>query len=87
MCVTITVGDVDYRAPVWDRDQVSIGISRLLTIAQALFQVRAMLMWLGAPQHPGCATCWCGDDVRVPGEREVWAEVVDGRAAEHSRGR
>jgi hypothetical protein len=86
MCVTITVGDVDHHAPVWDRDQVSIGISRLLTFPQALRQIRAMLMWLGAPQCPGCATCWCGEAVAVPGEQGIWAEAA-ARSAEHSRGR
>jgi len=66
MCVTITVGDVDPRSPIWDRPRVTIRVSRLLTLPQALRQVRAMLMYLGAPKDDQGVTCWCGEPVEIP---------------------
>jgi hypothetical protein len=79
MCVTVSVGDVNPRAPIWDHDEVSILISSLLTAAQAALQVRTMLMWLGAPQGRQAATCWCGEPVELPTLDVPWAEVVPER--------
>lgn len=75
MCVTVVVGDIDPIAPKWDRDQVAVVIGPNLDYFTALRQVRAMLIYLGAPQLGIGATCWCGDYVaiwrqaRVPEQR------------------
>ena len=66
MCVTITVGDVDPRQPIWDRPQVTVRVSHLLTTPQVLRQARAMLAYLGATQDDQGVTCWCGDPVEIP---------------------
>jgi hypothetical protein len=66
MCAIVIVEDIDSAAPVWDRERVSIVIGPGLDYIQALRQVRALLLWLGAPQLGLGATCWCGDYVPVP---------------------
>lgn len=71
MCVTVIVEDTDPVAPRWDRDRVAIVIGERLDYFQALRQVRALLIYLGAPQLGLGATCWCGDFVAVPKEARV----------------
>lgn len=66
MCATVVVEDVDPRAPRWDRDRVALIIGEGLTYTEALHQIRALLAFLGAPQHGLDATCWCGEHVSVP---------------------
>lgn len=66
MCATVIVEDIDPAAPVWDRDRVAIIIGPGLDHFEALKQVRALLMFLGAPQMGLGATCWCGEFVSVP---------------------
>lgn len=66
MCATVLVEDVDPTAPQWDRDRVAIVIGTGLDHFQALRQIRALLIWLGAPQMGLGATCWCGEHVAVP---------------------
>lgn len=67
MCATVLVEDVDPTAPRWDRDRVAVVIGQGLNYSQALRQIRALLIWLGAPQTSVGATCWCGDYVAIPG--------------------
>ena len=66
MCATVLVENVDPTAPQWDRDRVAIVIGEGLDYFQAVKQVRALLLWLGAPQMGLGATCWCGEYVAVP---------------------
>lgn len=66
MCATVVVEDVDPRAPKWDRDRVALIIGEGLTHTEALHQIRALLTFLGVPQHSLGATCWCGEHVSVP---------------------
>jgi hypothetical protein len=66
MCATVIVEDIDPIAPRWDRDRVAIVIGPGLDYFQALRQIRAMLIWLGAPQLGVGATCWCGEYIPVP---------------------
>lgn len=66
MCATVIVEDIDPIAPRWDRDRVAIVIGQGLDYFHALKQVRALLIYLGAPQMGLGATCWCGDYVAVP---------------------
>lgn len=66
MCTTVVVDDIDPIAPRWDRDNVAIVIGQGLDYFQALRQVRALLVYLGAPQLGLGATCWCGEFVAVP---------------------
>jgi hypothetical protein len=87
MCVTITVGDVDCRAPIWSRPEVTIIISGFLTAAQGILQIRAMLMWLGAPQSSEPATCWCGDPVELPYSAKALAGSASERVVAHTSGR
>ncbi|MFE2485959.1 hypothetical protein ACFXGR_22215 [Streptomyces mirabilis] len=63
--------DTDPGAPRWDRDRVAIVIGEHLDYFQALRQVRALLIFLGAPQLGLGATCWCGDFVEVPKRARV----------------
>lgn len=71
MCVTVIVDDIDPIAPRWDRDNVAIVIGQNLDYFQALKQVRALLIYLGAIQAGLGATCWCGDYVAVPKPERV----------------
>ena len=71
MCVTVIVDDIDPIAPRWDRDRVAIVIGPQLDYFQALRQVRALLIYLGAPQAGLGATCWCGEYVAVPKQARV----------------
>lgn len=71
MCVTVIVENVDPVAPRWDRDRVAIVIGQGLDYFQALRQVRALLVYLGAPQLGLGATCWCGEFVAVPKQARV----------------
>lgn len=66
MCATVIVENVDPIAPRWDHDRVAIVIGEGLDYFQALKQIRAMLIWLGAPQLGLGATCWCGEFIAVP---------------------
>lgn len=66
MCATVIVEDIAPIAPRWDRDRVAIIIGQGLDYFAALKQVRALLTYLGAPQHGLGATCWCGEYVEVP---------------------
>ncbi|MGW2861848.1 hypothetical protein [Streptomyces sp. NPDC001205] len=66
MCATVVVEDVDPASPKWDRRRVAIVIGPGLDYLEALRQVRALLIWLGAPQKGLGATCWCGDYISVP---------------------
>ncbi|KAB1146749.1 hypothetical protein F7R91_14305 [Streptomyces luteolifulvus] len=63
--------DVDPIAPRWDRDRVAIIIGQDLDYFTALRQIRAMLIYLGAPQLGLGATCWCGDFVAVPKQARI----------------
>ncbi|WP_460786198.1 hypothetical protein, partial [Microbacterium tumbae] len=60
------VEDISPVAPQWDHDRVAIVIGKGLDYFQALKQIRALLIFLGAPQLGLGATCWCGDFVAVP---------------------
>jgi len=71
MCATVIVEDIDPIAPRWDRDRVAIVIGQNLDYFRALKQIRAMLVYLGAPQMGLGATCWCGDYVAVPSQPRV----------------
>lgn len=71
MCVTVIVEDSDPIAPRWDRDRVAIVIGEGLGYFQALRQIRALLIFLGAPQLGLGATCWCGEFVAVPKQARV----------------
>lgn len=71
MCATVIVEDIDPIAPRWDRDNVAIVIGQGLDYFTALKQVRAMLIYLGAPQLGLGATCWCGEFVAVPRKPRV----------------
>jgi len=71
MCVTVIVESINPIAPRWDRDRVAIVIGEGLDYFQALKQVRALLIYLGAPQLGLGATCWCGDYVAVPKKARV----------------
>jgi len=71
MCAIVIVEDVDPIAPKWDRDRVAIVIGQDLDYFAAVRQVRAMLVYLGAPQLGLGATCWCGDYVAVPKQARV----------------
>lgn len=71
MCATVIVEDIDPIAPRWDRDRVAIVIGQGLDYFAALKQVRAMLIYLGAPQLGLGATCWCGEYVAVPKKPRV----------------
>jgi hypothetical protein len=86
MCVTITVGDVDPRQPIWDRPQVAIRISSLLTTPQVLLQARAMLTYLGAPQTDHGVTCWCGDPVEIPDGSDTAAQYATALHGEMTHG-
>jgi hypothetical protein len=77
MCAIVVVEDINPQAPRWDRDRVAIVIGGGLDYFQALRQVRALLVWLGAPQLGLGATCWCGDFIEVPKQ----ARVPDQRTA------
>lgn len=77
MCAIVVVEDINPQAPRWDRDRVVIVIGAGLDYFQALRQVRALLVWLGAPQLGLGATCWCGDFIEVPKQ----ARVPDQRTA------
>lgn len=66
MCATVIVEDIDPIAPQWDRDRVAIILGQGLDYFTALKQVRALLIYLGAPQMGLGATCWCGEFVAVP---------------------
>lgn len=66
MCTRVVVGDVDPQAPIWDRADVSIVVSGHLTPDQRLSQTVAMLAFLGVPQKPDGATCFCGEPVVIP---------------------
>lgn len=66
MCATVIVEDVDPTVPRWDRDRVAIVIGVGLDHFQAVRQIRALLIWLGAPQMGLGATCWCGEYVAIP---------------------
>ncbi|MGW0837081.1 hypothetical protein [Streptomyces prunicolor] len=68
--------DVDPIAPRWDRNRVAIVIGQNLDYFQALKQVRAMLIYLGAPQAGLGATCWCGEFVAVPKPARVPAQRI-----------
>jgi hypothetical protein len=74
MCTTVIVNDIDPIAPRWDRDNVAVIIGQGLDYFAALKQVRAMLVYLGAPQLGLGATCWCGDFVAVPKRAHVPAQ-------------
>jgi hypothetical protein len=74
MCAIVIVEDVDPIAPRWDRDRVAVVIGQNLDYFQALKQVRAMLIYLGAPQAGLGATCWCGEFVAVPKPARVPAQ-------------
>lgn len=66
MCATVVVEDVDPASPRWDRSQVALVIGFGLSYTEALHQIRALLVWLGAPQPGPGATCWCGEQVSIP---------------------
>lgn len=66
MCATVIVENIDPIAPRWDRDRVAVIIGQGLDYFTAVRQVRALLIYLGAPQTGLGATCWCGDYVAVP---------------------
>lgn len=66
MCTRVVVDDVDPRAPIWDRADVSIIVSDRLTPTQRLFQIVALLAFLGAKQATEGATCFCGEPVVIP---------------------
>lgn len=82
MCATVIVDDFDPIAPRWDRDRVAIVIGQGLDYFQALKQVRAMLVYLGAPQMGLGATCWCGDFVAVPRQARVPVQRTANRRQE-----
>jgi len=71
MCATVIVETINPIAPRWDRDRVAIVIGQNLDYFTALKQVRAMLVYLGAPQLGLGATCWCGEYVSVPRQARV----------------
>ncbi|WP_405883551.1 hypothetical protein OG762_36460 [Streptomyces sp. NBC_01136] len=71
MCAIVVVEDISPQAPQWDRGRVAIVIGDGLDYFQALRQVRALLVWLGAPQHGLGATCWCGEFIEVPKQARV----------------
>lgn len=66
MCAIVVVDDIDPTFPKWERDRVAIVIGEGLDYFEALRQVRALLVWLGATQTGVGATCWCGEYVAVP---------------------
>lgn len=68
MCAIVLVEDVDPAAPRWDHDRVAVIIGPGLDHFQALRQIRALLLYLGAPQMGLGATCWCGEYVAVPSQ-------------------
>ena len=76
MCAIVIVEDVAPIAPRWDRDRVAIVIGRGLDYFGMLRQVRAMLVYLGAPQAGLGATCWCGEHIEVPRSPRVPRQVV-----------
>jgi hypothetical protein len=82
MCVTVIVESINPIAPRWDRDQVAITIGEGLDYFQALKQVRALLIYLGAPQLGLGATCWCGEYVAVPKPARVPAQRTAHRREE-----
>lgn len=82
MCAIVIVGDVDPIAPRWDRDHVAIVIGQGLDYFEALRQVRAMLAYLGAPQHGLGATCWCGEYIEVPRHPRVPPQSIASRREE-----
>lgn len=67
MCAIVLVEDVDPTVPQWDHDRVAVVIGPGLDYFQALRQIRALFVFLGAPQMGLGATCWCGEYVAVPG--------------------
>lgn len=71
MCAQVVVEDINPVAPKWDRPRVVIVIGRGLTKRQAMRQVRALLIALGASQEDSGATCWCGDAVHIPRAERV----------------
>lgn len=71
MCATVIVEDIDSIAPRWDRDRVAIIIGQGLDYFTALRQVRALLIYLGAPQLGLGATCWCGEFIAVPKQGRI----------------
>jgi hypothetical protein len=71
MCTRVVVDDIDPLMPRWDRPNVSIVVARELAPLEALLQVRALLIYLGACQTGLGATCWCGDSVELPQLRET----------------
>ena len=82
MCATVIVDDIDPIAPRWDRERVAIVIGQGLDYFAALRQVRAMLIYLGAPQLGLGATCWCGDYVAIPKRTRVPAQRTPHRREE-----
>lgn len=66
MCATVVVEDVDPASPSWDRARVALVIGFGLSRTEALKQIRALLIWLGATQAGVGATCWCGEQVAIP---------------------
>jgi hypothetical protein len=82
MCVTVIVEDIDPIAPRWDRDRVAIVIGPHLDYFRALRQIRALLIYLGAPQMGLGATCWCGDYVAVPRQARVPEQATAPRREE-----
>jgi hypothetical protein len=79
MCAIVLVEDVDPSVPRWDRDRVALVIAPGLTYFEALRQIRALLIFLGAPQMGLGATCWCGEYVAVPRARVPQQQTAAGR--------
>lgn len=86
MCTRVSIAPIDPAAPLWIRSDVTIAVSDRLSTEQVLFQVRAMLMWLGAPQGDEPATCWCGDPVKVPGVKILQSAGAVDQTRERVRG-
>ncbi|MFF0166721.1 hypothetical protein [Streptomyces prasinus] len=76
MCAIVIVEDFVPIAPRWDRGRVAIVIGRGLNYFGMLQQVRAMLVYLGAPQMGVGATCWCGEPIEVPKAPRVPRQIT-----------